>query len=292
MMMMLIRPQLSVITAPRVHYSPPPPVCIRVTTGSLAGDLNVLVNSNNGKGFVEISVTGRLYELDEVVVDECFANLVGVQVKGTTDRSWMGSILVSTDHRMSYNPFTCLDCSGTADNTTSIVVGGNDDSGDIATTQCLGGKTCTLSFRPPFCILVKTGSGRYNNGYAEVLVDSGNGDGYVPEAGGNHGRGQVIVDKCFADIVGVQVKGTNDDAWVGGVFLSTDNRVSYSAFTCDDCTGTTNLAANIIVDGNDDDVNTATTQCHNGTTCTLFPPPTSMHSCHNRLAGRRFKCFG
>jgi len=227
-----------------------------------------LVNSNNGKGFVEISVTGRLYELDEVVVDECFANLVGVQVKGTTDRSWMGSILVSTDHRMSYNPFTCLDCSGTADNTTSIVVGGNDDSGDIATTQCLGGNTCTLPFNL-LCIHVKTGSRVAYAGNIDVLVDSGN--GYVPVStpGAYYNRRTVVVDQCFTNLVGVQVRGTTSDAWLGSIRLSSDNKVSYYPLACDDCTGTTNLAGTIIVDGDESSNFGAPTYCRNGNTCTL-----------------------
>ena len=86
----------------------PPLVCIRVKTGSLAGDLNVLVNSNNGKGSVKVGVTDRLYEVDEVVLGQCFANLVGVQVKGRTNNAWMGSILVLIDNQVSYDPFICL----------------------------------------------------------------------------------------------------------------------------------------------------------------------------------------
>ena len=100
---------------------------------------------------------------------------------------------------------------GTTNLAGTIVVDSNDDSGDVAITQCLGDKTCTLSFHPPFCILVKTGLIQYNHGDVDVLVDSVNGDGYILEANGTHGRNQVIVDKCFADIVGVQVRGITDN---------------------------------------------------------------------------------
>ena len=88
-------------------------------------------------------------------------------------------------------------------------------------------------------ILVTTGSVTSGAVYLEVLVNSGDVDGYVLAASGYFNMIQIVLDECFAAIIGVQVKvlTTNISACVGSILVSTDKRVSYDPFTCFDCTG-------------------------------------------------------
>lgn len=97
----------------------------------------------------------------------------------------------------------------------SIIVEADNNGEGQANTHCQGGNTCTMSFRTcPFALLVKTGSGQHHDGYIEVLVDSGN--GFVSVAPyGFYNLGSIVVDKCFPDIINVQVRTMNDNAWVG-----------------------------------------------------------------------------
>ena len=63
-----------------------------------------------------------------------------------------------------------------------------------------------MSFRTcSFALLVKTGSVQHHDGYNEVLVGSGNGFVYVAPYG-FYNLGSIVVDKCFPDIINVQVR--------------------------------------------------------------------------------------
>ena len=53
-------------------------------------------------------------------------------------------------------------------------------------------------------------------------------------------------------------------------FLKTDGGATYTALTCTDCTGTSQLTSSIVVDGNTDGANQADCQCLSGDTCTLI----------------------
>ena len=120
--------------------------CILITTGTGQYDngyLDVLVNTGNG--YDVVTTTGVKYTQDEVVIDECYSGLVGVQVTGPDTNAWAGSIVSSVDYKASYSPMKCTDCTGTLDTTEYIVVDGNGDG--IGDTECLngiGGNVCTL----------------------------------------------------------------------------------------------------------------------------------------------------
>ena len=174
--------------------------CIFITTGtnpSNDGYLDVLVNVGNGYNMV--TTAGILYQQGEVVLDECYANLVGVQVTNNNQNDWAGSILSSLNNNDSpYSAMKCLDCTGPVDTAESIVVDGNSNSsGD---TECLNGSTgnvCTLintaTLEPskspttspaptatlqPTCLRITTGTGTFDNGYLDVSVNKGDGAGY------------------------------------------------------------------------------------------------------------------
>ena len=57
------------------------------------------------------------------------------------------------------------------------------------------------------------------------------------------------------------------NAWAGSIETSIDNKGTYSAMECQDCTGDVSTTEYIVVDGNDD--GKGQTQCLNGNVCTL-----------------------
>lgn len=86
------------------------------------------------------------YTQDEVVLDECYSGLVGVQVTNTQTGGWGGSVEASKDNKVSYSPMQCVDCT-TGIFTAFIAVDG-DDSG-VGDTTCLDGSVCTLIVGTP-----------------------------------------------------------------------------------------------------------------------------------------------
>ena len=118
------------------------------------------------------------------------------------------------------------------------------------------------------CILITTGNGRYDNGYLDVLVDTGNGYDVVTTTEIKYTQDEVVLDECYSGLVGVQVTNTQTNAWAGRIAYSLGNKASvYSPMKCTDCTGTVDTTENIVVDG--DGNGTGDTQCLNGQACTL-----------------------
>mmetsp|Transcript_30341 Transcript_30341/g.54959 ORF Transcript_30341/g.54959 Transcript_30341/m.54959 type:complete len:368 (-) Transcript_30341:29-1132(-) len=120
--------------------------CILVMTGSNEGNgglVNILVDS--GDGYVPASTSGKYYTQSEVVVDQCFADmLVGVKVTNPTTNDWVGSILFSTDEKATYAPFLCDDCTGSMKTADPITVNGDAVGRNDSTAQCLNGASCSL----------------------------------------------------------------------------------------------------------------------------------------------------
>ena len=125
--------------------------CILIKTGFDTYDngyLNVFVNT--GAGYFEVienipTTEAIIYNQGEVVLDECYLGLVGVQVTNIKTNAWAGSIESSVNNRTSYSPMLCLDCTGIVDTTEYIVIDG--DGNGIGDTTCHDGITgnyCTL----------------------------------------------------------------------------------------------------------------------------------------------------
>ncbi len=88
------------------------------------------------------SEPGKYYRTKEVVVDQCYNHIDGVQIGSNNDDGWLGMVELSTDGKKTYNPLICSDCNG-AVSVMPIAVDGNFDfTGPFA--QCLGGAICTL----------------------------------------------------------------------------------------------------------------------------------------------------
>ncbi|KAL7554862.1 hypothetical protein ACHAWF_018423 [Thalassiosira exigua] len=248
----------------------PVSVCVLVQTGTgnyYDGPVEVFVNSNTGEGFVRATISPtKIYNLGEVVVDQCFANVEAIQVRAPTNNGWIGSVRISMDNKASYQKLPCIDCTG-ADPTNAdlVVVDGTLDGAGLVGAECLGGAKCTFAFNR--CVKVQTGDGLHNDGSLKVWVDAGN--GYVLEASSSGwGIIQVVLDKCYGEIVGVKIQGHTNNAWAGSVLLSTDNKASYHPMTCPDCTGATTTES-IAVDSNSDGGYMGAAQCVNGQTCEL-----------------------
>jgi len=118
------------------------------------------------------------------------------------------------------------------------------------------------------CLRVATGGARYDNGYLDVFVDEGDGTGYVLRASGYFALNSVVVADCYTDLVGVQVRNTNANAWAGSIETSVDGGNSYSPMICSDgCSPVGDSTASIVVDG--DGNGNRPVKCLNGDTCTL-----------------------
>ena len=64
-----------------------------------------------------------------------------------------------------------------------------------------------------YCLLATTGTGTYDAGNIQILVNTGS--GFFSVADGLFSNGSDVLDTCFADILGVQVKWTTNNAWKG-----------------------------------------------------------------------------
>ena len=147
----------------------------------------------------------------------------------------------------------------------------------IEETQSPSSSTNLPSLSPvpqePTCLLITTGNGRYDNGYLDVLVDTGNGYDVVTTTGVKYTQDEVVLDECYSGLVGVQVTGPDTNAWAGSIVSSVDYKASYSPMKCTDCTGTLDTTEYIVVDGNDN--GSGDTECLDGiggNVCTLIAP--------------------
>ena len=82
------------------------------------------------------------FDVNEIVIDECLNDLVNISIRNTNDDAWKGTVIVTENGEEV--PLICVgNCGGNAFNK-EIVVDGNDDSTDQASTYCLYGQHCML----------------------------------------------------------------------------------------------------------------------------------------------------
>ena len=142
------------------------PNCLLITTDQGAfseGTLEVSVDS--GYGYVKVTPSEtKFFSPNEIVVDECFASIEGVQVSNPTTNGWTGYIELSSGNKKSYRSMICgyncacdtctsncncdSDCISQGkcsdDSKTMVVVDGDNDNNYSAKMKCLDGKTCTF----------------------------------------------------------------------------------------------------------------------------------------------------
>ena len=98
---------------------------------------------DTGSGFTSMA-SGTRWALGATVLATCYnAPVTGLQLRNPTTNAWTGSVEYSEDVGSTYSPLECSTCS-VSGLTYSIVVDGNGDGANQASTQCLNGATCTL----------------------------------------------------------------------------------------------------------------------------------------------------
>jgi len=110
------------------------------------------------------------------------------------------------------------------------------------------------------CIRVVTGNGGYDAGTPEFFVNN-----VLKSESKTFDKNEVVLDKCFANVDTISVKGATGDGWAGDIVV-TKNGVE-QMLECIDCDGP-EFKGNICVDGNG---NCAAdrTRCSWGNYCTL-----------------------
>ena len=88
---------------------------------------------------------GQYYDVGEVVLDQCYASLEGVQINNPFSNGWKGSVLLSLDQKKTYSPFVCDECTGTSSIANPIIVDGDEGGKDTSGALCLNGASCLLT---------------------------------------------------------------------------------------------------------------------------------------------------
>ena len=138
--------------------APPALYCARVVTGSAdtpphpvdsrRGILDVgYDNPALGSAFEWVS-TGQFWASGSTVLQVCQERPFTIRLRAPSTNGWTGSVWRSEDGGSSYGqPMVCAEgCTGSTSSAAAIVVDGDDDASDQATTQCLNGATCSLTF--------------------------------------------------------------------------------------------------------------------------------------------------
>ena len=119
------------------------------------------------------------------------------------------------------------------------------------------------------CVKITTGTGEFDEGHLDVYIDTGSGYVEVTSSSDVFVAGQVVIDKCYQGLVGVQVSNTLSNAWGGSIVSSRSNKLSpYTAMYCENCSGGAATTGYIVVDGNEDGIGDA--ECLNSEVCTLL----------------------
>eukprot|EP01083_Nonionella_stella_P060627 158231_1 len=119
--------------------------CLRATTGStLSDEGGIHVSVDSGNGYDKVSAKDY-FSKGEIVIDQCFDTIVGVQVNSISIDGWSGVFELSTDGKSTYVPMICSDCAGeTGTMPIRIDMDENTPLDFPITTTCYGGATCTL----------------------------------------------------------------------------------------------------------------------------------------------------
>ena len=115
------------------------------------------------------------YQLNSVVLDDCYDNFNSIEVYNTNNNAWVGSITFSVDNKQTYSPMQCASgCTGALPAPTSRIVVDGDTNGSniVAETFCLaGGATspgtnnrCTVNV-PPVSFIFLFIQSYVSNGY-------------------------------------------------------------------------------------------------------------------------------
>jgi hypothetical protein len=118
--------------------------CITIQTGGAKyndGYLKVYL-LRDGSHVRTISGGGSLYSLNSYIYNSCGLRSLGVngiEISNPTNNAWTGTITMNNNYASCYN------CRG-GSSTYRVVVDGNADSSNQASTRCLNGRYCYVGF--------------------------------------------------------------------------------------------------------------------------------------------------
>ena len=118
--------------------------CVKIQTGqsgSNQGHLKISINETP-KERVDSNINKNTtwFKHDAIVKDNCFNDFYEIAIQNNNIDAWKGTIATVNGEEV---PLTCAGCSGNPFHK-DIVVDGDADSTDQASTYCLNGKMCTL----------------------------------------------------------------------------------------------------------------------------------------------------
>ena len=136
--------------------------------------------------------------------------------------------------------------------------------------------TITDDEEKPYCVIVTTlddptleGS-KSPDGYVKIEVDSGSGYVLENEEDKEYAQGDVVLNKCFETIEGIQISGPDTNGWWGSVMWYENGSYDPKPFVCvDKCTGNTDITDPIAVDKNGNGGDDNVVNCLDGDVCTL-----------------------
>ena len=131
--------------------------CIKIITATTEWhDGHVTVYVDQGAGFKAATLNGKYYGEGATVLDECYANLKAVRMQNVDPDSWDGSVTFARDKAAPYAPGICTTC--TRPGSTADIVFDGDGNG-AASTACLDGKMCDITFALKEPTLTRSGMG-------------------------------------------------------------------------------------------------------------------------------------
>lgn len=164
--------------------------------------------------------------------------------------------------------------------------GGSSKSGKSTNPASKSGKStksskCTKGSTSCVCIKIETGDKEFNEGpnfdkpyspgYLDVFVKSGT-TGYILVTGQKklYELGVTVLDACYNDFIGIQVTNKDDNAWMGSILSSVDNK-EYEPMKCLNCgsRSTSVFTGRITVDGNENPKTYTPAICEDSDTCTI-----------------------
>jgi hypothetical protein len=125
-----------------------------------------------------------------------------------------------------------------------------------------------------FCLKVRTGNTRYDDGYIKIWVDHGAGHQAAATSDDKYGFDSIVLDECYFTFVSLQVQNTNNDAWGGAISFSIDGGATYLSMECvTGCKGSSPVSTeDFTVDGD------GSHYCDYGRLCTIKPRKYYAHS--------------
>jgi len=122
--------------------------CLRIVTGEGiddSGHLRVMVEISGKNGSVSVQAAEGFFSRSSTVLDTCWGQVLSVRVQSSGPDSWLGSVELSSDGRVSFGPMRCSECTPSSSRTIFVAsTGESRTSGAPAQAACLSGVACEL----------------------------------------------------------------------------------------------------------------------------------------------------